>query len=112
MYEEAEARVEMEDSPFLLGLLGDMHARVGNREEALRILDELLELREQRHVTPRAFAHVYLGLDSLDAAVDWLMRGAETRDPGVILDIRSPFFDKLRDHPRYPQLLRLMRMEP
>jgi hypothetical protein len=85
---------------------------VGNRKEALRILDELTEMREQRYVSPRAFAFVYLGLDSLDAAIDWLILAAEMRDPWVNLwDIRSPFADILRDHPRYAELLRSMRLE-
>jgi serine/threonine-protein kinase len=108
-FKQARAR---SDHPWYLGRLGMAYARVGNRAEALRILDELLEMREQQYVSPRAMATVYLGLDSLDAAIDWLMRGAETRDPGVQWDVWHPLdSDKLRDHPRYPRLLRLMRLE-
>lgn len=88
-----------------------MYARMDDDEAALRILDELLEMREQRYVSPRAFAHVYLGLDSLDAAIDWFIRGAETREPMLLSDIQHPSFDALRDHPRHPELLRLMRLE-
>ena len=108
-FKQARAR---SDHPWCLGRLGMAYARVGNRAEALRILDELLEMREQQYVSPRAMATVYLGLDSLDAAIDWLMRGAETRDPGVQWDVWHPLdSDKLRGHPRYPELLRLMRLE-
>jgi hypothetical protein len=94
-------------------MFGSIHGFAGNTEEALRILDELLEMREQRYVAPRVLAAVYLGLDSLDAAMDWYILAAEMRDPGVnFYDIRSPFVDKLREHPRYPEWLRLMRLEP
>jgi serine/threonine-protein kinase len=108
LFEQARAL-----SPHLhyVGRLGRAYARVGNRTEALRILDELLEMDEQRYVSPRAIANVYLGLDSLDAAIDWLRRGAEARDPQVQWEFRPPFNDRLRGHARYPELLRLMRLE-
>jgi len=102
----------LSDHPVYLGNLGGAYARVGNTEAALKILEELLQMRSRRYVAPRAFVHLYLGLDSLDAAMDWLMRGAETRDPWLHWHIRSPLDrDKLRGHPRYPELLRLMRLE-
>jgi serine/threonine-protein kinase len=106
-YEHAEG------SPIALALLGAAYAHVGNRDEALRILDQLRELSSRQYVAPRVFSAVYLTLDSLDAAIEGYIRSAETRDPGVNLyDIRSPFTDRLRDHPRYPELMRLMRLEP
>jgi serine/threonine-protein kinase len=112
LYQQVLARAG-EESPLFLGMFGSIHGFAGNTEEALRILDELLEMREQRYVAPRVLAAVYLGLDSLDAAMDWYILAAEMRDPGVnFYDIRSPFVDKLREHPRYPEWLRLMRLEP
>jgi serine/threonine-protein kinase len=104
-------RAQKKDNPVYLGLIAITYARVGNREEALRILDELLEMRRQRYVSPRAFAAAYLGLDSLDTAIDWLIRAAETRTPSLVWDILSPHADQLRDHPRYSELLRLVRLE-
>jgi tetratricopeptide (TPR) repeat protein len=109
LYEQSQA---LSPQPVFLGNLGGAYARIGNREAALRILDELLELREQRYVPPRAFAYVYLGMDSLDTAMDWLILGAETRDPWIHWHIRHPIDrDKVRDHPRYPELLRVLRLE-
>ncbi len=87
------------------------YALAGNREEALRVLDSLMELREQRYVSPRAVAFVYVGLDSLDAAIDWFIQAAVMRDPGVNSEVRYVLSDRLRDHHRYPELLRLMRLE-
>jgi hypothetical protein len=76
----------------------------------MRILEELQQMRSRRYVAPRAVAYVYLGLDSLDVAIDWLIRGAETRDPWLQYHIRNPLSpDGLRDNPRYPELLRLER---
>ncbi len=110
--DEAIRMMERADSlsehPLYRGLLAGAYGRVGNREGALEILNELKELRQHRYVPPRAFANAYLGLDSLDAAMDWFIKAAVTRDPSLHWDIRSP---RLRDHPRYPELLRLMRLE-
>ena len=108
LYEQAGA---LSDHPVYLGGLGGAYARLGKRAEALRILEELQQMSSHRYVPPRAFAHVYLGLDSLDPAIDWLIRAAETRDPWVQWDIRDPFNGDLRDHPRYPELLGLLRLE-
>jgi TolB-like protein len=110
LYEQARA---LEDSPWNQGALGTLHGFAGNREQTLMILEELLEMRSRRYVSPSVFANVYMSLDSLDAAIDWLIRAAEIRDPGVNLwQIRSQFFDGLRDHRRYPELLSVLRLEP
>jgi serine/threonine-protein kinase len=114
-HDAAIAMSEQADSlsvnPYYLGALGYTYASAGRREEALTILDSLMALSEQRYVAPRAVAIAYLGLDSLDAAIDWYMEAAKIRDPGVNMFIRNPRADALQDHPRYPELLRLMGLE-
>lgn len=107
LYERARA---LSDHPYYLAVLGHAYARIGDRERALAILDTLMEMRRHRYVSPRAVAEVYLGLDSLDMAMEWLMLAAEVRDPGVNLQIRHPRYDALRDHPRYCELLQMMRL--
>jgi tetratricopeptide (TPR) repeat protein len=107
-YERSQA---LSDHPMTLAALGSAYARVGRRGEAFGILEELAEMSRRRYVNPRTFAEAYLGLDSLDTAMEWLLRAAETRDPGVNLHIRHPSRDVLRSHPRYPELMRLMRLE-
>lgn len=99
----------MSDHPLYRGILARAYGNVGNREGAREILDELTEMLERRYVPPRAFANAYIGLDSLDAAMDWLIQAAERRDPSLHWDIRS---ERIRDHPRYAELLRMMRLEP
>jgi TolB-like protein/tetratricopeptide (TPR) repeat protein len=91
--------------------LGATYARVGRRGEALEILDSLKAMAQQRYVAPRRFSQIYLGLDSLDAAMDWLIRAAEDRTPGLNVNIREATYDVIRGHPRYPELMRLMRLE-
>ena len=102
----------MSGHPLYRGVLGYVQARVGSRDKALSILDELMEMRERRYVSPRAIAWVHLGLGDFDAAIEWFIRAAETRDPWVnYWDIRNPLFDELRDHPRYSELLRPVKLE-
>jgi hypothetical protein len=95
----------------MIGKIERVQLRDVWKHEARDFTDSLKRISEQRYVTPRVFANVHAGLDSLDAAMGWLMRAAETRAPGVNLHIRHPFRDKIRDHPRYPELLRLIRLD-
>ena len=99
----------LSDHPLYRGILARAYGKVGNREGAREILDELTEMLERRYVPPRAFANAYIGLDSLDAAMEWLIRAAERRDPSLHWEIRT---ERIRDHPRYAELLRMMRLEP
>jgi tetratricopeptide (TPR) repeat protein len=108
LFEEAR---RFSDHPWTLASLGAAFARVGRTAEALTILDSIKAMSERRYVNPRAHVIIYLGLDSLDTAMEWLIRAAEVRDPGINLQIRHPKFDVLRGHPRYPELMRLMRLE-
>ena len=45
--------------------------------EALELLDSLKTMAQQRYVNPRSFVQIYLGLDSLDTAMDWMIEAAK-----------------------------------
>jgi tetratricopeptide (TPR) repeat protein len=98
--------------PVYLGKLGAAHASLGNIEEAERILAELTEMAQRRYVGPRAFTPLYFALGRHDDAIAELIRCAEVRAPGAnIWEIRNEFYDPLRTHPRYPELVRAMKLE-
>jgi len=74
---------------------------------------EYQEERSQRaHVRPSTFARIYAYLDEKDQAFEWLEKAYETRD-GTLSSLKvNPYWDSLRDDPRFQDLLRRMNLEP
>ena len=97
---------------YYLGQLGNAYAVSGRRAEALRILDELMELSQQKYVSPTIFAIVYIGLGQKDQAFAWLERAYEERSAFQPNFMVEPIFDSLRSDPRFQDLLRRMNFPP
>jgi TolB-like protein/Tfp pilus assembly protein PilF len=86
------------------------HARLDNRAAAVGALNELLELSKHRFVSPYHIAIIYAGLEELDAAVSWLERGYEVRDPKMVFIDAEPKWKVLRRLPRFVGLLNKMNL--
>jgi tetratricopeptide (TPR) repeat protein len=93
-------------NPAVLGVLVRAYAHGGRRADALRILDELSRRRRARYVPAAAFVNAYLGLGEYDQAFVWLGHAYEERSPILQLLRVHPFFDPLRNDPRFASLLR------
>jgi serine/threonine-protein kinase len=89
---------------------GFIYAMDGRRSEALTILDELLkQVEEEKSVTVHNYiATVYGAMGEHDRAFDYLERAYEERDMELTLLKVDPFFDPLRDDPRFQDLLERM----
>ncbi len=81
------------------------NARLGRRAEAHRALEVLLERSRERYVPASNIALIYMGLDEHDAALTWLERGLEERDPRMAFLKVEPKWRDLRGNPRYRRLL-------
>jgi tetratricopeptide (TPR) repeat protein len=88
--------------PMTMAFLGHTLARAGQREEAQRILADLLA--RQRRIGAGAFevAIVYAGLEEFDQAFAWLDRSVDDLSLGV--PIMDPTFEDLRRDPRFERL--------
>ncbi len=96
--------------PFTLGLLAHAYGRAGRTGDARRLLESAEAVAATGYVPPSTFALGHVGLDDWDAAFRWWDRAVEVRDP-IIVPIKSfPFFDPVRDDPRYRALLRRMNL--
>jgi serine/threonine-protein kinase len=83
-------------------------AKLGRRDEAHAVLDELLQLSNRRFVPPYQIAFVYSALGDDDKALDWLEKGFEVRDPKMaFLKVESKWND-LRLNPRFKALMTKM----
>jgi len=97
---------ELNDDPFILGLLGHAYAVSGRKTEAQKILDQLGAIAKQRYVAAYSFAIVYLGLGDKEEALRWLQRSYQDRDGSNIAYIRGdPFLDPLRGDPRFEEFV-------
>ncbi len=104
---EARRLVEMDrDNSSYKAWLGYYLARVGHRDEARKILTELLALSKKEWVSDYAIATVYSGLDDLDAAFERLERAYQARESWLTYLIPDCRIDPLRKDPRYADLLR------
>jgi TolB-like protein/tetratricopeptide (TPR) repeat protein len=96
----------MHRSPGALELLATAHARAGHRAEAVRLIDELKKNRETGYVQATSFINPNLALGNYDEAFVWFERAYQGQE-GILQWLRvHPFFDPVRDDPRFKDLLR------
>jgi serine/threonine-protein kinase len=87
-------------------------ARFGKQAEAQALLDELLKLSTQRHVSPGNIALIYNGLGQRNETFAWLERGFKERDPKMVFLKVEPKWNNLRDDPRFQNLLQRVGFAP
>ena len=93
--------------PFVLAdaSLARMMIRSGESRQAREKLATILaDARHSRHWWE--IAAVYAELDERDNAIQWLEKGFEEYQGLAFYHLRTPMFDRLRDDPRFQQLLR------
>jgi DNA-binding winged helix-turn-helix (wHTH) protein/TolB-like protein/Tfp pilus assembly protein PilF len=101
---EAETARRLESEPRILAVLAYSYAVNGEREKALKVVDELNELSKQKYVSPFSKAIAQIGLGDSDAAIDELEKAYNERsDTMAILGI-YPLLDSLRANPRFVKL--------
>jgi len=93
-------------SPGIIGTLSWMYARIGRREDALRLLEELKERQRTGYIPTAAFVHCYLGLGDNDEAFAWLERAYQEHSNILMYLKVFPLFDSVRSDPRFQDLAR------
>jgi len=93
-------------SPGVIGVLVRAYAHAGRRADALRLLEELKRRRKTGYVPTAAFVNAYLGLDDQEQAFVWLARAYQEKSNILQFVKVHPFFDPLRDDPRFADLVR------
>ena len=88
----------------LLGALGHTLGVSGNEADARRCDVELIELSQERYVSPFDLALVSLGLGEIERAFDYLERAFQDRSYEVLWLPLDPRWDAVRTHPRYRSL--------
>jgi hypothetical protein len=91
--------------PFTIATLGLTYARMNERNEAVRLLNELSLLSRHRYVSPVDFALIHAGLNEEEEAFV-LLEKACSEHAGRVVHLKvEPAFDKLKTHPQFLPLL-------
>jgi TolB-like protein/tetratricopeptide (TPR) repeat protein len=99
-----------ERSTWALAYLGYAHGRSGSRAEALHVLGELQLRSKRQYVLPYLLAMVQMSLGNTEQALQGLEQ-AFREQAGMLAFLGcDPFFDALRSHPRFQNLLRRMNL--
>ena len=115
MHREAIAEFEKslsvaKNNPTVLGFLGNAYGRIGERGKALKILNDLKIVSNQKAVSGE-IALIYIGLGEKDPAFEWLDKAIRELSV-VLLQIKvDPEFDSIRTDPRYNLVLKKMGLE-
>jgi TolB-like protein len=88
-----------------VALVGHAYALKGEREKALRQLNQMKELEQHGTAWAYGFALLYVGLDNKDEALKWLEQSYQAKDYLSISLIKvDPFLGPLRGNPRFEKL--------
>ena len=88
MYEEAldayQKALALGGYQVVLSNMGAVYAKLGRRNEAYAVLNQLLEMRREQPVAALNIARVYSGLGENDKAFEWLEKALEERNGGMV----------------------------
>jgi TolB-like protein/DNA-binding winged helix-turn-helix (wHTH) protein/Flp pilus assembly protein TadD len=113
MFEEAIAELQKAvtlpgGSPFALAPLGYAHGIADRKREALKVLNQLRVLSEERYISSVDMALVQVGLGENEKALNLLEKAYEEGAYRLTWLKVDPRFGPLRDDPRFQSLLRRM----
>ena len=93
-------------SPAAVGVLIRAYAHAGRRSDAIRLLADLKRRRQRGYIPAAAFVNAYLGLDDNEQAFYWLEQAFRERSNILQFVKTHPYFDPIRDDPRFADLVR------
>jgi serine/threonine-protein kinase len=96
--------------PITIGYLAMAYGRAGRRDDARMLLEQAKAMATRQYLPPSTLALGHIGLGDWDEAFRWWDQAVEVRDPIVVPIKTFPFFDPVRDDPRYRALLRRMNL--
>lgn len=91
--------------PLYVAAVAEAHARLGNRDMALKMVSQLRALSGDQYVSPHSIAFTYASLGELDQAFLWQGKAYEERDASLVWVKVAPESDAMRSDPRFANLL-------
>jgi len=109
--QSVQRAVELERSALNLAYLALVYARAGQKDEAFKILEELLSAREIEQAGPYDIAMIHTALGDIDEAFKWLEKSYQEHSGWPFFIKVEPMADPLRSDPRYGPFLRRMGLD-
>ncbi len=113
MFQQAIAALQKaltfnEKEVLVLGALAHVHARVGQRKEALKLVGQLerIEAEGRGYGAPFGIIWAYAGLGDKEQAFAWLEKAYEERRDRIVWLNVDPLLEPLRSDPRFQDLVR------
>ena len=105
-FAEYKKAAELNDDPLVLSLVAQAEAKLGQRDDARKILKQLEQLATRRYVGNYAFALVHIALGGKEKAIEDLEHAYRDRvGPDIALLKVDPMLDPLRGDPRFEALV-------
>src|SRR5205814_1094638 len=105
-FAEYKKAAELNDDPLVLSLVAQAEAKLGQRDDARKILEQLEQLATRRYVGNYAFALVHIALGEKEKAIEDLDHAYRDRvGPDIALLKVDPMLDPLRGDPRFEALV-------
>ncbi len=105
-----KARSMAGDYSRILGALGQTYALAGKTEKARELLGLLENMGQRQYIANTTFALIHLGLGEMDAAIERVEAAIDQWEFSVNWLKVHPAWERLRPHPRFPALLRRIRL--
>jgi TolB-like protein/DNA-binding winged helix-turn-helix (wHTH) protein/tetratricopeptide (TPR) repeat protein len=104
-FDEAIAQFERIRSTNLgLAALGSAYARSGRRDDAVRILRQMLELARLDRISAYHLARIYASLGDPDPAFEWLSKAVNDRDERIVMLQVDSYLNPIRQDRRFQEL--------
>ena len=110
--EEFKKAYKLEKNAAVLGFLGHAHAIAGNREEAIKILEELEELSKRAYVPPFSIGLIHTALGEDTEAFEWFDKALVAQNEWLNWLKVTPQVDSLRADEQFQDLLRRLNLTP
>jgi hypothetical protein len=115
MYKEAIAELDQAvtisgGSTISLAMLGHANGAAGNKHEAKKILENLMNRSKKQYVPSYWIAMIHVGLGDKDQVFTWLERAFQERSSWLAWAVVEPRFDTLRTDPKFKSLVARMKL--
>ena len=116
-YEEALVEIQKEKEltrgrhPLVESWLGAVYVRMGKKDKAQELLDNMLKRSKEMYVSPFSIAALYFILGEKEQGFKWSEKAYDEHDPLLKHLKVAPLYDNIRSDPKYISLLKKMGLE-